>query len=146
MKMVPNPCINIVLWVWLDEWLSVAWGHVKWYFARADTGKRHRELLWGQIVLDMWNIPNIILNLTFSPTENAQYFTVYKPDARRCEKPILTCHYILHPQPPQPKSCTSFYADYISFFRREYIYIYIYIYHHKKDVFPWRLPKKLVSN
>jgi hypothetical protein len=29
MKMVPTPCINIVLWAWLDEWLSVAWGPVK---------------------------------------------------------------------------------------------------------------------
>ena len=45
------------------------------------------------------------------------------------KKPIFTCHYILHPQPPQPKSCTSFYADYISFLG-ENIYIYIYIYTH----------------
>jgi len=29
MKTVPTLCINIVLWVWLDEWLSVAWGPVK---------------------------------------------------------------------------------------------------------------------
>ena len=29
MKMVPTLCINIVLWAWLDEWLSVAWGPVK---------------------------------------------------------------------------------------------------------------------
>ena len=30
-------------------------------------------------------------------------------------KNLFTCHYILHPQPPQPKSCTCFYAHYISF-------------------------------
>ena len=53
MKMVPTPCINIVLCVWLDEWLSVAWDPVKGRFARADMGERDRELLWGQIVLDM---------------------------------------------------------------------------------------------
>ena len=111
-------------------------------------GEGERELLWGQMVLDMWGVPRIILNSTSSPTENAQYFTLFKLDTRRCEKPILTCHYILHPQPPQPKSCTSFYADYNSFIGENisYIYIYIYIYHHKKDVFHWRLPKKLVSN
>ena len=28
---------------------------------------------------------------------------------------LFTCHYILHSQPPQPKSCTCFYAHYISF-------------------------------
>ena len=58
--------------------------------------------------------PNIILNLTFSTTDNVQYFTLFKLDTRRCEKPSLTGHYILHPQPPQPKSCTCFYIDYIS--------------------------------
>jgi hypothetical protein len=29
MKMVPTVRINIVLWAWLDEWLSVTWGPVK---------------------------------------------------------------------------------------------------------------------
>jgi hypothetical protein len=29
MKMVFTLCINIVLWAWLNEWLSVAWGPVK---------------------------------------------------------------------------------------------------------------------
>ena len=29
MKLVPTPCINIVLWTWLNEWLSVGWGPVK---------------------------------------------------------------------------------------------------------------------
>ena len=79
------------------------------------------------MVLDMWGVPHLILNLTLSPTENAQYFTLFKLDTRRCEKPILSCHNILHPQPPQPKSFTCFYADYISFLE-ETIYIYIYIY------------------
>jgi len=65
--------------------------------------------------------PHMILNLTFSPTDNAQYFTVFKLGTRRCEKPILTGHYILKPQPPQPKSCTCFYADYISCYGRKYI-------------------------
>ena len=74
------------------------------------------------MVLDMWGVPHLILNLTFSPTENAQYFTLFKLDTRRCEKPILSCHNILHPQPPQPKSFTCFYADYISFLE-ETIYI-----------------------
>ena len=45
MKMVPSPCINIVLWVWLDEWLSVAWGHVKGHFARADMGEKDRAVV-----------------------------------------------------------------------------------------------------
>ena len=76
------------------------------------------------MVLDMWGVPHIILNLTFSPTENAQYFTLFKLDTRRCEKPIDSCHNILH---PQPKSCTCFYADYISFLE-ETLYIYIYMY------------------
>ena len=79
------------------------------------------------MVLDMWGVPHLILNLTFSPTESAQYFTLFKLDTRRCEKPILSCHNILHPQPPQPKSYTCFYADYISFLE-ENIYIYIYVY------------------
>ena len=78
------------------------------------------------MVLDMWGVPHLILNLTFSPTENAQYFTLFKLDTRRCENPILSCHNILHPQPPQPKSCTCFYADYISFLE-ETIYIYMYV-------------------
>ena len=73
------------------------------------------------MVLDMWGVPHLILNLTFSPTESAQYFTLFKLDTRRCEKPILSCHNILH---PQPKSFTCFYADYISFLE-ETIYIYI---------------------
>ena len=30
-------------------------------------------------------------------------------------KTLFTCHYIFHPQPPQSKSCTCFYAHYISF-------------------------------
>jgi hypothetical protein len=40
----------------------------------------------------------------------------------------------------------------LAFYRRLYIYIYIFVcahvcvYYHKKVVFPWRLPKKLVSN
>jgi hypothetical protein len=81
------------------------------------------------MVLDMWGLPHIILNLTFSPTENAQYFTIFKLDTRRCENPILAWHYILHPQPPQNKSCTCFYADYSSILGENvYIYIYIYIY------------------
>ena len=83
------------------------------------------------MVLDMWGVPHLILNLTLSPTENAQYFTLFKLDTRRCEKPILSCHNILHPQPPQPKSYTCFYADYISFLQENiniYIYVYIYIY------------------
>jgi hypothetical protein len=36
----------------------------------------------------------IIQNLTFNPTDNAQYFTLFKLDTRRGEKPILTCQYI----------------------------------------------------
>ena len=45
MKMVPTPCINIVLWVRFDECLSVAWGHVKGCFARADMGERDRAVV-----------------------------------------------------------------------------------------------------
>ena len=45
MKMVPTPCINIVLWVRFDECLSVAWGHVKGGFARADMGERDRAVV-----------------------------------------------------------------------------------------------------
>jgi len=41
--------------------------------------------------------PHMILNLTFSPTDNAQYFTLFKLGTTRCENPILTGHYILHP-------------------------------------------------
>ena len=66
--------------------------------------------------------PHMILNLPFSPTDNAQYFTLFKLDTRRCEKPILTGHYILH---PQPKSCTCFYADYISFLGENIYYMNI---------------------
>ena len=84
-------------------------------YRRKKDRERERELLWGQMVLDMWAVPHLILNLTFSPTESAQYFTLFKLDMRRCEKPILSCHNILHPQPPQPKSFTCFYANYISF-------------------------------
>ena len=76
------------------------------------------------MVLDMWGVPHLILNLTFSPTENAQYFTLFKLDTRRFEKPILSCYNILHPHPPQPKSFTCFYADYISFLE-ETIRVYI---------------------
>ena len=66
--------------------------------------------------------PHMILNLPFSPTDNAQYFTLFKLDTRRCEKPILTGHYILH---PQPKSCTCFYADYVSFLGENIYYMNI---------------------
>jgi hypothetical protein len=78
------------------------------------------------MVLDMWGVPHIILNLTFSPTEKAQHFTLFKLNTRRREKPILSYHHILHLQSPKPKSCTCFYADYNSFYSRIYIYIYIY--------------------
>jgi len=75
----------------------------------------------------------MILNLTFSPTDNAQYVTVFKLGTRKCENPILTGHYILHSQPAQPKSCTCFYADYVSFLG-ENIYTYTYILSPEKGV------------
>ena len=63
----------------------------------------------------MWGVPTYDSQfLTFSPVDNAQYFTLFKLGTRRCENPILTGHYILHPQPPQSKSCICFYAEYIS--------------------------------
>jgi hypothetical protein len=67
----------------------------------------------------------ITLNLIFPPTDNAQYFTLFKLDTRRGETPILACHYIFHPKPPQSKSCTCFYVDYISFLENTYIHMYI---------------------
>ena len=54
MKMVPTPCINIVLWAWLNEWFSMAWGPVKggfllqqvvvWFSVGSSVMSREREI------------------------------------------------------------------------------------------------------
>jgi hypothetical protein len=66
--------------------------------------------LWG-----MWSVTTYNSKFTFSSTDNAQYFILFKLDTRRYEKPILTCHY------------------YVSFLGQNIaIYIYIYIFSPKK--------------
>ena len=59
MKMVPTPCINTVLWAWLNEWFSVAWGPVKggllqqvvvWFSVGSSVMSRERERDKGEVL------------------------------------------------------------------------------------------------
>jgi hypothetical protein len=105
---------------------SGAWFSMRSIYWGGGERERGDKRLWG-----MWSVTTYNSKFTFSSTDNAQYFILFKLDTRRYEKPILTCHYILLPQPRQPKSCTCFYAYYVSFLGQN-IAIYIYIFSPKK--------------
>ena len=62
----------------------------------------------------MWGVPTYKSKFNYSPQimHNISHCLTWIQEG---VKKLFTCHYILHPQPPQSKSCNCFYAHYISF-------------------------------
>ena len=99
-----------------------AWFGIRRTYWRERERERGGSCCEDKWLLDMWGVPTYDSKFTFFPNRECTIFHTVKLDIRRCEKPILTGHYILH---PQPKSWTCFYADYVTFLGEIIYYMYI---------------------
>ena len=127
-----------MLWVWLDEWLSVAWGPVKGRFARAGTQSRYgreravvRTDVTGYVRCSTYNS-----KFKFFPQQKMHNIShclnwIQEGVENLFLLAIIFCIHSLH-----NLNHVLLFMQITLAFLGENIYIYIYIYHHKKDVFP----------
>jgi len=79
---------------------SGAWFGTQSRYWRVREGEREGAVVRTNGYWKCGVFPHTILNLTFSLTYNAQYFTLLKLDTRKCENPsllaIIFCIHSLH--------------------------------------------------